>query len=202
MNLTIETREGSGKKLARRLRHEGFIPGVIYGSDKAPVSISISARELIRLCYSSSFFNTIFDIKIGKEDEKIIPRDIAFHPVKDTPVHVDFQRIDKNSKVKVNVPIEFINEDKSPGLKKGAVLNIVHYHLECYCSVASIPEKFVFDLTGKEIGDGLTVGDLKLSDTLKTLPSETVIATLVGAKTASSDDSDSEGSSAEEQSAS
>jgi large subunit ribosomal protein L25 len=154
---------------------------VIYGVGKAPVSVCVPLRELERFCYSSSFFNSVFDVDIGNGVEKVIPRVVVFHPVSDGPIHIDFQRVDKNAKIKISVPIEFINEDKSPGIKKGAVLNVVVHQLECQCLLTNMPSRFTVDLSGKDIGDTFCIADLHLSSGVDTLPSDTIVATFVGA---------------------
>ncbi len=189
-DLKIAIRQAGGKKEARKLRHNGLVPGVVYGSDKEPVSVSVDLKALERVCYTSAFFSHVIDVNLGKQKEQILPRDISFDPVTDRPIHVDFQRISKNSKIKVHVAIEFINEDKSPGMKKGGVLNIVVHQLECLCPANSIPEKFTLDLTGKEIGESIVLSDVALPKNIVPANPErdAVIATVVGSRTTVEDE--------------
>ena len=132
-NIIVTERSASGKKSARKLRHEGFIPGVIYGDNRAPILVSVGEKELVAECYTTAFLGRVIETKIGSTIEKFLPKEIEFDPVSDRPVHIDFLRISKNSKVKVSIAIEFINEDKSPGIKKGGLVNIVVHKLECFC---------------------------------------------------------------------
>lgn len=188
-DLNISMRTPGGKKEARKLRHEGMIPGIVYGSGTDPVSVSIDTKALEQVCYSSAFFSRVIDINLSGKTEKVLPREVDYHPVTDRPIHVDFQRISKNSKIKVHVSIEFIDEDKSPGMKKGGVLNTVVHQLECLCPADNIPEKFVLSLAGKEIGDSFLLLDLNLSQGVEAAHPErdVVIATLVGSRTSSAD---------------
>ena len=112
-NLVVTERSASGKKVARKLRHDGYVPGVIYGDEKAPVLVSVGEKELIAECYTSAFLGHVIEAKIGSKLEKFLPKQIEFDPVTDRPVHIDFLRVSKNSKVKVSIAIEFVNEDTS-----------------------------------------------------------------------------------------
>lgn len=183
-NLIVTERSASGKKSARKLRHEGFVPGIIYGDNKEPVMVSVGEKELVAECYSLSFLGHVIEAKIGSHTEKFLPKEIEFDPVTDRPVHIDFLRVSKNSKVKVSIAIEFVNEDKSPGIKKGGIVNIVVHKLDCFCSPDSIPEKLVIDLSGKDIGDGFLLENMKLPEGVSPVNPErdSVIATIVGSK--------------------
>lgn len=183
-NLVVTERSASGKKVARKLRYEGFVPGIIYGDKKTPVLVSVGEKELIAECYSSAFLGHVIEAKIGTKLEKFLPKQIEFDPVTDRPVHVDFLRVSKNSRVKVSIAIEFVNEDKSPGIKKGGVVNVVVHKLECFCSPDSIPEKLTIDLSGKDIGDGFMLDMLDLPKGVTPVNAErdAVIATIVATK--------------------
>ena len=183
-SIIVTERSASGKKSARKLRHEGFIPGVIYGDNKAPVLVSVGEKELVAECYTSAFLGHVIEAKIGSVTEKFLPKEIEFDPVTDRPVHIDFLRVSKNSKVKVSIAIEFINEDKSPGIKKGGLINVVVHKLECFCSPESIPEKLIIDLAGKDIGDGFLLENMELPEGVSPVNAErdAVIATIVGSK--------------------
>lgn len=190
-NLIVTERKTSGKKVARKLRHEGYVPGVIYGDEKAPVLVSVGEKELIAECYTSAFLGHVIEAKIGTKLEKFLPKQIEFDPVTDRPVHIDFLRVSKNSKVKVSIAIEFVNEDKSPGIKKGGIVNVVVHKLECFCSPDSIPEKLTIDLSGKDIGDGFMLDNLNLPKGVTPVNAErdAVIATIVATKMVEEDSS-------------
>ena len=191
--LNISARNETGKREVRKLRHTGFVPATIYGGQKAPQNVSVSQKALESVCYSSAFYNNIIECEIGSEKERILPRSVDFHPVTDKPIHVDFQRVSSDSKVRVHVAIEFINEDKSLGIKKGGVLNVVVHQLECICSADNIPGKISLDLSGKDIGDAFILDDIKLPvGVLAAHPErDHVIATLVGSRASISDEASS-----------
>lgn len=180
-NLVVSERTATGKKAIRKLRHEGFVPGVIYGDNKEPVLVSVQEKELLAECYTLAFLGHIIEAKIGSKTEKFLPKEIDFDPVTDRPVHIDFLRVSKNSKVKVSIAVEFINEDKCPGIKKGGVINIVVHRLECLCSLDSIPEKIIVDLTDKDLGESFLLENLDLPNDIVPVNRErdAVIATLV-----------------------
>lgn len=193
-NLIVTARDVSGKRAIRKLRHEGLVPGVIYGDNKEPILVSVGEKELVAECYTLAFLGHVVEAKIGSKTEKFLPKEIEFNPVTDKPIHVDFLRISKNSKVKVNIAIEFINEEKSLGLKKGGVINVVVHRLECFCSPESIPEKILIDLSGKDIGESFLLEDIKLPDGVSAVNAErdAVIATLVGSKLTKEDETTQE----------
>lgn len=180
-NLVVSERTATGKKAIRKLRQEGFVPGVIYGANKEPVLVSVQEKELLAECYTLAFLGHIIEAKIGSKTEKFLPKEIDFDPVTDRPVHIDFLRVSKNSKVKVSIAVEFINEDKCPGIKKGGVINIVVHRLECLCSPDSIPEKIIVDLTDKDLGESFLLENLDLPNDIVPVNRErdAVIATLV-----------------------
>ena len=190
-DLIITAREASGKRATRKLRHEGFVPGVIYGDNKEPTLVAVSEKKLMAECYTLAFLGHVIEAKIGEKTEKFLPKEIEFDPVTDRPIHVDFLRISKNSKVKVNIAIEFINEDKSIGLKKGGVINVVVHKLECFCSPESIPEKIVIDLANADIGATFLLENVALPEGVSPVNAErdAVIATLVGSRVSSDDSS-------------
>jgi large subunit ribosomal protein L25 len=170
-----------------------LVPGVVYGDGKAPILVSIGEKGLLTECYTASFLGHVVEAKIGTSVEKLLPKEVVFHPVTDKPIHVDFQRISKDSKVKIGIAIEFINEDKCPGIKKGGVINVVVHKLNCFCSPLAIPEKIVIDMTGKEVGDSFLLETMELPDGVVAVNPErdSIIATLVAARTAQSDDESS-----------
>ena len=183
-NIIVMERTASGKKGARKLRYDGYVPGIIYGDNREPVLVSVGEKELVAECYSSAFLGHIIEAKIGSNIEKFLPKQIEFDPVTDRPVHIDFLRVSKNAKVKVSIAIEFINEDKCPGLKKGGIVNVVVHKLDCFCSPESIPEKLTIDLSGKDIGHGFMLEQMELPEGVTPVNAErdAVLATIVATK--------------------
>jgi large subunit ribosomal protein L25 len=162
LTLPAEARERAGKGASRALRRDGRTPAVIYGGKEEPTMIHVEQKELVRQLGTGHFMNSIVIIEIGGKTIRTLPKDVAFHPVTDRPTHVDFLRLTGDSKVEVSVPVVFVNEEASPGLKKGGVLNIVRHELELLCPNADIPEEIQVDVTGKEIGDSIHISDVTL----------------------------------------
>lgn len=160
--LKAETREKAGKGAARALRRAGKIPAVIYGAKKAPVGIALDGHELFKLLHAGGFKTTVFEIDTGKGKERVIPRDYQRDPVKDTLIHVDFYRVSADSVVEVEVPVHFRNEDASPGLTRGGVLNVVAHTVAVKAGVDNLPDGIEIDLKGLEIGDIVHASSVKL----------------------------------------
>jgi large subunit ribosomal protein L25 len=157
-------RDKVGKGSARASRREGQVPAVIYGDGKAPLSITVERRQLVRNLDTGSFFTSIYDVQVDGEGNRVLPRDVQFHPVTDVPLHVDFLRIGANTMVDVEVPVEFINEERCPGLRAGGVLNVVRYAVEVTCRPDLIPSSIVVDLAGAEMGDSLHISAVELPE--------------------------------------
>ncbi len=164
LNLPAETREGVGKGASRALRREGRVPAVVYGGKEEPLSIHVEEKLLIKQLSSGHFLNSIVEIEVGGKKLRTLPKDVAFHPVTDRPLHADFLRLSKNSTVHVNVPVIFTNEEASPGLKRGGVLNIVRHELELICDGNKIPEEIAIDVTGLDIGDSIHISTVSLPE--------------------------------------
>jgi large subunit ribosomal protein L25 len=160
--LKASPRQRVGKGAARAARREGLVPCIIYGENKEPEAIAVDSNVLRRQVHSGRFQTTLYDIDVGGEKVRVLPRDIQFDPVRDFPLHVDFLRLAADSKIAVEIPVHFINEENSPGLKRGGVLNIVRHEIELECPAAAIPDEIVIDLTGLEIGDSLHVSSVTL----------------------------------------
>lgn len=163
-NLKASTRERVGKGAARELRREGLIPAVIYGDKKPPVAISISFKEAMLAIHRGGFLSHVITVDVDGEGHKVIPRDFQLDPVRDFALHVDFLRIGKNTRLTIEVPVHFLNEEESPGLKRGGVLNIVRHTVEITCPADAIPESFEIDLTGTEVGDSLHISAVTLPE--------------------------------------
>lgn len=155
-------RTGSGTGVARALRRQGMVPGVIYGDNKEPQMVAVDYKLLNQECHTLAFYSQVMTVSIGKAKQEVIAKDVQLHPVHDTPIHVDFQRINKDSKIHVSVPVSYINEEKAPGIKRGGTLNIIIHSLEIVCPPHSIPENLVVDLSGIEMGTSIPLDTLKL----------------------------------------
>ena len=162
--LAAVARERVGTGSAREARRQNKIPAVIYGDKKAPASITIEQKVLVRHLQTGGFFNTLFDIELDGKLNRVLPRDVQLHPVTDIPEHVDFLRVTSTTRISVEVPVEFLNEDESPGLKTGGVLNVVRYNVEVSCTPDLIPTSLVLDLAGTEIGDSLHISAVNLPE--------------------------------------
>ena len=164
LTLPAELRERAGKGASRALRREGRVPAVIYGGNDEPTPIHLEERVLRRQLGTGHFMNSILMIEVGGKKVRTIPKDVALHPVTDRPLHVDFLRLSKDSKIQVQVPVVFVNEEDSPGLKKGGVLNVVRHELDLVCESDKIPDDITIDVTGLEIGDSVHISSVKLPE--------------------------------------
>ena len=164
LNLPAETRERAGKGASRALRREGRVPAVVYGGKAEPLAIHIEEKLLVKQLSSGHFLNSIVEIEVGGKKLRTLPKDVAFHPVTDRPLHADFLRLSKDSTVNVNVPVVFANEEESPGLKRGGVLNVVRHELELICDGNRIPEEISIDVTGLDIGDSIHISSVTLPE--------------------------------------
>ena len=147
-----------------KLRSEGFIPAVLYGGKKNNLNISIKKLQFQDLIKTETFMSKVFDLDIDGNSEKALPREIAFDPVSDEPIHIDFMRVVKGSKVVLEIPVKFVNSEKSPGLKKGGVLNIVRRKVELKCPTENIPNEIIVDLDNIEINTSLKISSVKLPE--------------------------------------
>ncbi|MDA1320311.1 MAG: 50S ribosomal protein L25/general stress protein Ctc [Proteobacteria bacterium] len=164
IQMSATKRDRAGKGSARAARRSGLIPAVIYGGKKAPETININDNSFRKLMSQPGIMSHVIALDVEGKTTNVLPRDIQFHPVTDAPLHVDFLRITASSTVMVMVPVVFTNEDASPGLKGGGVLNIVRHEIEMSCSATSIPESLTVDLTGTEIGDSVHISAVSLPE--------------------------------------
>ena len=164
LTLPAELRERAGKGASRELRRQGRVPAVIYGGKEEPTSIHIEERALLRQLGTGHFMNSIVMVEVEGKAVRTIPKDVALHPVSDRPLHADFLRLAKDAKITVAVPVSFTNEDDSPGLKKGGVLNVVRHELELVCESDKIPDQIVLDVTGLDIGDSIHISHVTLPE--------------------------------------
>ena len=160
-------RTNTGKGFARASRRAGRIPAIIYGDKQDTISIDIEEREYKKIMTQSGIFSRLLDLNIDGKSNIVLTRDIQFHPVSENPLHVDFLRIGKGSTITVSIPVSFINEELSPGLKSGGVLNTVRFELELECPADSIPEKIEINLEGLVVGDSIKISTVELPDGVK-----------------------------------
>lgn len=165
--LTATVRSGTGKGAARGIRRDGRIPGVIYGGGDPAEPIALDFRELNKLIYAGHFLTTIFEIDVGGQKQRVIPRDYQLDPVKDQPLHVDFLRLKPGASLRVEVPVHFINQETCPGLKKGGTLNIVRHAVAMRVPADAIPDAIVADLARVEIAESLHISGIPLPEGCK-----------------------------------
>ena len=162
--LTAEVRDGVGKGAARAVRRQDKVPAVIYGDKKPPIPIALPQRELSKRLHAGGFLTHITTIDVGGEKIRVIPKDYQLDPVKDFLMHVDFLRIGEGTRLTLEIPVHFMNEHASPGLKRGGALNIVRHAIELYVPADAIPEAIEVDLTGLDIGDSLHISAVTLPE--------------------------------------
>src|SRR5260370_12314135 len=162
ISLSAEPRPRAGKGAARATRRAGRVPAIVYGDGKEPVLISLEPRALGRVLARPALFATLVDISVDGATLRTLPRDVQYHPVSDAPLHVDFMRVGAGAQVTVTVQVVFINHERSIGLRRGGILNIVRHGIDMACSVDHIPERVVVDLDGLDIGDSIHSGAIEM----------------------------------------
>jgi len=181
--LKATARARAGKGAARAVRREGKVPGVIYGDGMPAQPIAMVYKDIWLQTQKSNFLSTIFELDVEGSKTRVIPRDVQLDVVRDLPIHVDFQRVGKGSRLRVGVPVKFANEAASPGLKRGGVLNIVRRTVEFYCPPDAIPEFITVDLTGTDIGHSVHISAVKLPEGVTPVirDRDFTVATIAGA---------------------
>jgi large subunit ribosomal protein L25 len=184
IEIKAKARPRAGKGAARQARREGNVPAVIYGDGKPPETIALDYYDLLRQLIKGHFTSTVFDVAVDGKKTRVLPRDLQFEPVNDKPIHVDFLRIGKDGIIRVAVPVRFINQGLSPGLKRGGVLNIVRHEVEVYTPYDRIPLFFEVNLEGLDIGRSIHISAVKLPDGVKPVIQDRdfTVATIAGAK--------------------
>src|SRR5439155_22711109 len=162
ITLSAEPRERAGKGASRATRRGGRVPGIVYGDKQEPVLISLEPRELSRALARPGFFATVADITVDGATHRTLPRDVQYHPISEAALHVDFMRVAAGATVTVAIPVHFINHERSTGLRRGGILNIVRHDIEMLCTIDSIPERIVVDLDGLDIGDSIHIGAVEM----------------------------------------
>jgi large subunit ribosomal protein L25 len=161
---SAEARTQVGKGAARAARRAGTVPAVVYGAGKEPLPITIDPMALRTEISKPGFFATLYDIECNGEREQVLCRDLQLHPVTDVPMHADFLRVTDATQINVDIAVLFENEEESPGLKGGGVLNIVRHSVEVICRAGAIPDSIVIDLTGREVGDSIHISEVSLPE--------------------------------------
>jgi large subunit ribosomal protein L25 len=164
VTIKAAARGRAGKGAARSVRREGLVPGVVYGDKQDPQIISLIYKDVEPHVNTGRFLSTLVDLEIDGKTIRAIPRDIQFEPVKDRITHVDFLRLGKDSRIAVNIPVHFKNQDTAPGIKAGGVLNIVSHSVSLFCPADFIPDEIVVDLAGMQVNSSIHLSDVKLPD--------------------------------------
>ena len=184
IELKATARDKVGKGAAKAVRRTGLVPAVIYGDKRPAEPINIAYGDVWKHYKNGRFLSTVFFIDVAGTKQQVLPRDVQLDPVKDFIIHVDFQRIAKDATIRVAIPVHFLNHEKSPGLKRGGVLNIVRQQVELFCPADAIPDHLEVNLEGLEIGDSVHISAVKLPPNTKPTISDRdfTIVTVVGAK--------------------
>lgn len=196
-DLVAEARAGTGKGAARQARREGKVPGIVYGDHKEPVAIAFEFNNLLTKLRAGRFMSTLWNLKVdGQDDVRVICRGVQKDVVKDLPIHIDFMRLRRTTKVNLFIHVEFINQDKCPGLKKGGTLVTVRPEVELMVTAGDIPDHVTVDLSGHEVGDSIHINDVLLPEGAKpTIDRNFVIANIAAPsalRSGDNADSDSE----------
>ena len=160
----LNPRQERGTGAARSVRREEKVPGILYGGKQEPTLVSVEKRWLIKEMHQPGLMNKLFEVKGTKKKELVLIRDIQLHPVKDLPIHIDFMRVDEKKEIHLSIPLHFINEDKSQGIKRGGVLSVIHQSLEVVCLAKKIPDNIVVDLEKAGVGFALHQSDIVLPE--------------------------------------
>lgn len=199
-DLVAEARAGTGKGAARQARREGKVPGIVYGDGKEPVALAFDFNKLLTQLRAGRFMSTLWNLKVdGQDDVRVICRGVQRDVVKDLPIHIDFMRLRRTSKVNLFIPVEFVNQDKCPGLKKGGTLVTVRAEVELIVTAGDIPDHITVDLEGLEVGATIHINDVELPCGAKpTIDRNFVIANIAAPSALRSEDSAEEDATAEE----
>ena len=162
--ISANQRDRVGKGSARAARRAGMVPAVIYGNKKPALGIELEARVIRKIIHEPGIFSRLLKIAVGGEEITVLTRDIQFHPVSDEALHLDFLRVSEDSTIAVAIAVEFINEDKCPGLRIGGTLNVVRHEVELNCPADNIPEKITIDLEGVKIGESIHISSIELPE--------------------------------------
>ena len=184
--LDVIVRDETGTGPAREARRNGGVPAVIYGGDLGPVAVSLRHNEVIKAVNSGQFLSNMIEISHNGEKQKVITKDVQFHPVTDVPVHIDLYRVTEKTIIEVDVSVNFVGDDVSPGIKLGGTLNIVRYAIEVKCPAGKIPDNIEVDISEMDIGDSIHISEISLPDqvTPAITDRDFTIATMVASRAA------------------
>ncbi len=198
--LDVEIRERTGRGGARAARRAKLVPGVIYGGGLDPVAISLKENQVFSALNSGNLVGSMLMISHKGKPQRVITKDVQFHPVKSMPMHIDFYRVKADTIITVEVPVHVINEEESPGFKRGGAINMVRHQVEINCPADSIPEFLEADITGMEIGDALHESALKLPEgvSLAITDRDPTVVTIASSRTSATSDEDEAGEEAAE----
>jgi large subunit ribosomal protein L25 len=189
VELKAAARSTTGKAAAKVMRKLGNIPAIVYGGTEAPQNVEVECKQITKELHTGHLLSTVYMLNVAGTKIRVIPRDIQLDPVRDIPLHVDFMRVSASSRITVEVPVHFINELASPGLKRGGVLNVVRHEIGLSCPADAIPEAIEVDLSGLEIGDPIHISMVKLPENVEpTIDRDFTIATIAGTAASKSDD--------------
>src|SRR3989344_1785940 len=160
--LNVDVRDGVGTGSARAARRAGFVPGVLYGGDKAPVAVAVNEKDFRKSLYTGKLLGHLVTLKYGEETQPVIAKDIQFDPVSDRPMHFDLMRVDQHAPIKIEVPVYFKNADDAPFVRQGGSLEVVRHAVEIMVKADSIPEELVVDLIKSQMGDPIRFSDIEL----------------------------------------
>ena len=166
INIKANKRDKTTAGFTNKLRAEGMIPAILYGGKTENEKISIAKKDLKNIIRTESFLSTVFEIDLNGKKERVLPRDVAYHVTTNEPIHMDLMRIVSGTKLTIEIPVKFINNEDSPGLKRGGVLNIVRRKVELKCPADNIPEQIVIDLKGTDIGTSIKISSVKLPESV------------------------------------
>jgi large subunit ribosomal protein L25 len=202
LTLPAEARERAGKGASRALRRDGRVPAVIYGDKKDPLAVHVEEKLLAKMLSTGHFMNTIVMIDAGGgEPHRTLPKDVQFHPVSSRPIHVDFLRIGEHAQITVAIPVRFDDDEESPGIKRGGVLNIVQHELELVCDAAHIPDEIHISLAGLDIGDSIHISQVTLPEGTKAAIDDRdfTVATIVAPSAVKAEEADAAAAAAAEE---
>ncbi|MBI1363556.1 MAG: 50S ribosomal protein L25/general stress protein Ctc [Proteobacteria bacterium] len=205
--LPASMRTVSGKGAARAARRDGMVPAVIYGAGKEPQIVSVHAQKLEVMMGKGGFYTNVLELDMGKDKIKVLPREVQLHPVRDEAIHVDFLRFDPKAEVKVMVAVHILDEELSPGVKIGGLVQMVRPEVELWCRADSIPQFVEASVAGLEIGDSVHISSVKLPDGVtptvdRDFTIATIVSTRVSQKSEAEDGAEGETASAEGEGAS
>ena len=192
--LDVSVRENTGTGGAREARRNNLVPGVIYGGDEDAIAVAVKYNEVLKAINSGQFIGSMIELKQDGKAQKVFTKDIQFHPVTDAPMHLDFYRVTAKTVIEVEVSVNFIGEEESPGLKEGGTLNVVRYSIEVKCPAGDIPDNIEVDVSKMEIGDSVHISDVSLPKGVKPTISDRdfTIATVVASRAAIEEETEEE----------